>query len=129
VDFVLDRLAPEAVLEEVAVEVAVELAHPVGEPTLDRHQQVVVVRHQAVRPETPAVAFRKTPEHPQEGLALLVVHVDRTAAVASRTDVIDAARHRNPECSAHASRLRNQMRPNPARTSFVTKSSHSRAGV
>jgi len=96
---VVDRLRPIAPAEEVvaalmaAVEaarvVAVQVAHPEIQVGLAGfHDEVVVVAHQAVAVDPPAIATGDAGEQVQEDDAVLAVAVDRHAGVAARRDVV-----------------------------------------
>ena len=74
---------------EAARVVPVQVAHPEIEVCLARfHNEVVVVAHQAVAVNPPAVAARDAREQMQEDHAVLAVAVDRHAGVAARRDVV-----------------------------------------
>lgn len=90
-----------AALEEVAVAAVaavealgvdtVQVPHAAGEVRLRRlHEQVVVVRHQAVREPLPAVALAAERECLEEALAVCRVPVDRLALVPTCDDVEDS---------------------------------------
>jgi len=82
-------VAPPVAAVEAARVVAVEVAHPEIQVCLaGLDDEVVVVPHQAVAVDPPAVASRDTREEVQEDEAVLCVVVDEHAAVAARRDVV-----------------------------------------
>jgi hypothetical protein len=119
----LEHLRPEPSLEDMAdlavarverdrVE-AVERVHTFGDVRVRRlHDQVVVVRHQAVRVDGPASRPRHLAEEPREELAVVVSAVDRRAADAPCHHVVDPVMNARPRKSRHAPTVRRF----PART-------------
>jgi hypothetical protein len=96
---VVDRLGPVAAAEKVvaslvpAVEaarvVAVQVAHPEIQVWLaGLDDEVVVIAHQAIAVDPPAVTAGDAREQVQEDNAILAVAIDRHAAVAARRDVV-----------------------------------------
>ena len=59
----------------------------------DLHDKVVVVAHQAIGVEDPAVATRNAIQNAKEELPVAIVLVDRTPVVAARRDVVIAVRN------------------------------------
>jgi len=113
----LDHLRPEPSLEDMAhlsvarverhrVE-AVEGVHAFGDVGVRRlHDEVVMVRHQAVRVNGPASRTRHLAEELAEELAVVVTAVDRRAADAPRHHVVDPVMDARPRESRHAPTVR-----------------------
>jgi hypothetical protein len=127
----LEHLRPEPSLEDVAhLSVArveshrvepVEGVHPFGDVRVRRlHDEVVVVRHQAVRVDRPASCPRHLAEELGEELAVVVTAVDRRAAHAPRHHVVDPVMHARPRESSHASTVRRSRGSTGVRTAFGT---------
>jgi hypothetical protein len=111
----LDHPRGEAVAEEVARAVvaaveglrvdAVQPLEAVREaPELRLHDEVVVVRHQAERVDSPPVTADDVSQEAEEEPALVVVEIDRAARDASRRDVVEAFRWKLPPWSSHTGR-------------------------
>jgi hypothetical protein len=67
------------------------------------HQQVEVVRHQAVRQTAPVEALDRPPQNVQEGASVAIVCIDRTSCDSTRRYVIDAVSDYQPKWTGHAS--------------------------
>jgi hypothetical protein len=96
-------IAPLVATVEAARIVAVEIAHPEIQVCLARfHDEVVVVAHQAVAVNPPAIAAGHAREQVQEDDAVRTVAVDRHAGVAARRDVVVRPGEDRSQRSRHA---------------------------
>jgi hypothetical protein len=97
-------IAPLVAAVEAARVVAVEIAHAEIQVCLASfHDEVVVIAHQAVAMNPPAIAPGDAREQVQEDDAVLCVVVDEHAAVAARRDVVVRPREDRSQRSRHAS--------------------------
>jgi phage terminase large subunit-like protein len=63
---------------------AIELPHALGQvPVSSLYEQVVVVRHQGVRQRLPLEIRHHSPEDIEKGSPVLVILVDRLAAISA----------------------------------------------
>jgi hypothetical protein len=94
--------APVPVVEGAGVG-AVEVAHAVRKVRLRRFEdEVVVVPHQALRVQAPAVPALDAAEDVEEDGAVGGVEDDRRAVVPARTDVVEGAGFQMAARTAHA---------------------------
>src|SRR5690348_13109975 len=112
VAIVLDDPAREPLAEQVVGalvppvrrlrDARVELAHPARQARLaDLGDEVIVVLHQAVRQDAPAVAQGRALELADEEPPAPVAEVDPTAVVAPSMHVVVGTRYHDPPRSAH----------------------------
>jgi hypothetical protein len=96
--------APVLAIHPASVATVEEL-HAGGKTLLGRtHEEVIVVRHQAVRDDAP-VLLDNDPGEPTEELdAVEVVTENRLAVVAARSDVVVAPRLEGPRRTCHERR-------------------------
>jgi hypothetical protein len=113
--FGLDHFGPEPLAEDVmppAVQfvegagvLAVEVAHPVGEIRQRRFDdEVVVVAHQAMGVQLPAVAVHDAAQDGSERVPVGVVEHDRRVVVPRRRDVVVGARGERTTFATHCCR-------------------------
>lgn len=111
----LDHPGGEAVAEEMSCAVvatveglrvdAVQALDAVREaPELRLHDEVVMVRHQAERVDSPLVTADDVCQEAEEEPALVVIEIDRGARDASRRNVVHAFRWKLPSRFSHGRR-------------------------
>src|SRR3990167_3214792 len=89
---------------------AVELAHPLGQISLRRlNDQMVVVPHQTIRMAYPTEALDDLTENFEVRKPILIVFVDRLLAVAPRCHMIQRTSKLNPQRSGHRQSLAHKM--------------------
>ncbi len=80
-------------LVEMLRETAVEMLHPANEVAggrfLQREQQMVMICHEAVRVKCPTVTLARRTEESEEGLAVVVIAIDRLTSVAACSDMVE----------------------------------------
>jgi hypothetical protein len=127
----LDHLRPEPSLEDMSDLIVarverhrvepVEVVHALGDVGVRRlHDEVVVVRHQAVRVDAPSTRPRHLEQETGEELAVVVAAVDGRAADASRHDVVDPVSNARSRESRHAPTVRRLCGRIAVRTHFGT---------
>jgi hypothetical protein len=126
----LDQLRPETAAEEVVTAPvtlvegprigAVEVAHAVGEVRLRcLEHEVVVVPHQALCVQAPAVATLNAAEDVEEHGAVGPVEHDRRAVVAARADVVEGAGFLMATGTGHALTVAPRPGPETPRDALV----------
>lgn len=102
--------APATAVEGLGVD-AVQVAHTAGEVGIERaHEQVVVVRHQAVAQAAPPEALECRFQDFQEGAPVAVVSVDRATLVPARGQVEDSVSYLQPEGARHYAKVASPRR-------------------
>ena len=84
----------------------VDLAHAARKRRAARlDQQVIMVVHQAIRPQRPVEPFAGAHQAIEEGLPISIVEIDRFARIAARHHVIERTGKFNAKGAGHRGRL------------------------
>ena len=88
----------------------VELSHPPGQGGIDRlDQQMVMVRHQAIRVTEPVEPFGRPFQYLEELLPIGIIEKDILIRVTAGSDVIHCTWVFDPQWSCHAPSIHHSM--------------------
>jgi hypothetical protein len=90
----LKKVPDQTVPPVVALGVnTIEMAHPFGQIAFGSFDhQVIIIIHQAIGMAKPAITRNDKGQNFQKALTVVVIRIDRTAAIATRSDMIDSSR-------------------------------------